>query len=672
MNRSHATSIRLLFTAFLQIATAAFPTPEMHLHGLFTDNMVLQRDMPVTVYGEVDDRMEVTVEIIGPNAEVTTCNGWWPVTLPAMKAGGPYTITIKGAYTLTLHNVLVGDVWLCTGQSNMASTLASYKGEKYAPYQDLFADSETYANDRIRLFKVAQGAADTPQSDVKAPADFGPAWRPCDPKSANLFSATGYYFGRNLQKDLDVPIGLIYSTVGGTTAESWVAPYVIRSRQEFQSILDSYQAALARYPQAEADYQKKLAAFQARRKAGDKTATKAPPAPMGPEALKRPSGLYHFMIAPLQEFRIKGAIWYQGESNAGRAAQYRTLFPALIESWRTYWGEGDFPFLFVQLASYHQAAEEPEDPEWAYLREAQTMTLALPNTAMAVAIDGGLQNNVHPPYKPTVGERLALGALKVAYGKDIVYSGPACKKMTVQGNQAVVEFDNVGSALVAKEVDLDGHHLAGGELKGFAICGEDKKFQWANAVIKDNTVVVSNPEIQKPVAVRYAWADFPLCNLYNKEELPAVPFRTDEFEQGADNKVSGIAVGKPFVCSQANGLNKDGLWAGLTDGDAADSNKTSFSTGAAMTFSKQVTVDLQGKFTVNAIRVYNSSFGGTKTVEVQVSGDGEKFETLGKTEFKNYDPAAYELTGLNAKGVAFVRLVFPDVHETSLQHKANG
>ncbi|OIP07992.1 MAG: hypothetical protein COY42_27620 [Armatimonadetes bacterium CG_4_10_14_0_8_um_filter_66_14] len=241
--------------------------------------------------------------------------------------------------------------------------------------------------------------------------------------------------------------------------------------------------------------------------------------------------------------------------------------------------------------------------------------------------------------------------------------------LTVRSENQGREFNNVGGGLIAEEVDLDGNHLAAGTLKGFTVCGEDKKFRWADAALEGNTVVVSNPEVNKPVAVRYAWADFPLCNLYNKEGLPAGPFRTDDFRYGLGTTVDGIAVGKPFVCTQPI---TNGLFGGLTDGSVKDTNQNSFATNGAMKFPKEVTVDLQGVFTVTAICVHNSARGGTKTVEVQVSGDGQRFTTVGRTEFKNYTSDTYGLTGLNAKGSGFVRLVLPDVHELSFQHKPNG
>lgn len=652
--------------AFLLLAATPLFSA-VKLHGLFTDNMVLQREAPIVIYGTAEVGETVTVDFNGKTAVAKSINGQWKVTFPAMKAGGPLTMTVAGTSSITLKNILIGDVWICTGQSNMAGLLKTYKSDAYKAYQHLYAGIPQ-SNPQIRLFKVKQDGADIPQRDVVTDAEFGAVWRECDEASALMFSAMGYLFGSKLQKEIGVPVGLIYSTVGGTPAESWVSRETLASRPEFKDITDSYEAALKNYAQASELHQKKLAEFKAKPAAARK-GQKAPSAPMGPENRKRPCALYNYMIAPLQQFPIKGAIWYQGEGNATRAVQYRTLFPALISSWRQQWGLGEFPFLFVQLAAYHKLNAEVEDPAWAWLREAQTMTLALPKTGMAVAIDAGHQSNIHPPYKPVVADRLVATALKVAYGREVVASGPTFKSVNIQGNQAVIGFENVGGGLVTKAVTLDGNEVSASPIKGFAICGEDKKFKWANASIQGNTIVVSSPDVAKPVAVRYAWSDFPLCNLYNKEGFPAIPFRTDSFEQKDVGKVTGIAVGKPFICNSPIG---NGLYGGLTDGNLADSSKTSFATSGAKTFPKEVTVDLRGRFKVTDIRVHNSALGGTKTVEVQVSSDGKEFKTVGKTEFKNYVSDTFELNNLNARNVSFVRLYFPDVHDISFQHKSNG
>lgn len=362
-----------------------------------------------------------------------------------------------------------------------------------------------------------------------AAEDFGPSWRLCEEESALKFSALGYLFGAKLQPAIGVPVGLIHATVGATRADSWISQSTLESRPEFKSILDDYEVARRNYPAAYQKYEAALAAWKALPPA-DRARTKLPAAPMGPGHLRRPTALYNSMIAPLQQFTIKGVIWYQGEGNAGLPLQYRTLFPALITSWRQQWGQGDFPFLFVQLAAFKQPTPEPEEQSWAWLREAQAMTLALPQTGMAVAIDAGHQTNIHPPYKPVVAERLAAAALEVAYGRAVVAAGPTFRRLTVTGREAVLEFDNIGGGLIAKAVDFDGgHHVSAEELKGFAACGEDRVFKWANATIRGDTVVVTCPDGATPAAVRYAWSDFPLCNLYNKEGFPAVPFRTDQY-----------------------------------------------------------------------------------------------------------------------------------------------
>jgi len=504
---------------------------DVSLHGLFTDNMVLQRDVPVAVYGRGDEGEAVTVRLGDATASAVVTDGRWKVSLPPMKAGGPFTLSVVGKNSIAVDNVLVGDVWVCTGQSNMATLLKLYKtGAEYEAYRHLFSGVPK-PNDQLRLFKVTLGAANTPQRDVAVDGKVALGWRPCDETAALQFSALGYLFGSTLQQELGVPVGLIHAAVGGTMAECWVSRDTLDSRPEFKVILDRFETAKQRYPAALERYQAALAEA----KAGtfqDRRGRRMPVEPLGPDSLKRPTGLYNFMIAPLQQFTIKGVVWYQGEGNAAEPVQYRTLFPALITSCRRQWGQGDFPFLFVQLAGFNKVSSEPEDPHWAWLREAQAMALALPRTAMVVAVDAGHQTNIHPPNKPLVADRLVAAALKTAYGRDIVASGPTFRRMTVTGDRAVIEFDTIGGGLVAKEVEMDGGiRLAADEIKGFAICGEDGVFRWGRAVIEGDTVVVTSPDVLQPVAVRYAWASFPLCNLSNGEGFPAVPFRTDRFER---------------------------------------------------------------------------------------------------------------------------------------------
>lgn len=648
----------------------AFPltTEAATPHGLFTDHMVLQRDLPLPVYGTGSDGETIEVTLNGHSASTKVENGKWSVTLPAMKAGGPHVLTIKGRDTHTIEDVMLGDVWLCTGQSNMAGTLASYMGDRYTAYQHLYKGLPQ-ANPKIRMFKLKQDGADEPRREVVTDEQFGSAWRLCDEDSALLFSATGYLFAHHLQPEVDVPIGLIYATLGGTKAESWVPKEVLESRPEFEIILKDYQSAVENYPQNREAYEQRLADWRAM-PPEKRRGVRMPQAPMGPEHPKRPSGLYHFMIAPLQQFPVKGAIWYQGEGNAGRPEQYQLLFPDLITSWREQWGIGDFPFLFVQLAAFRDYNPDPEDPDWARLREAQTMTLSLPNTGMATIIDAGHQTDIHPPDKPTVGKRLAAQALKVAYGRDIVASGPMFREMAIEGNTAILKFDDVGSGLTIRKVETDGLTVPADELAGFAICGPDRKFHWAEASITGaDEVRVSSEKVTSAVAVRYAWANFPRCNLYNKEGFPAVPFRTDSFERMGRGTVSGIGVGKPHVCNQPI-LN--GKWGGLTDGNLQDDNQHAWASNGSMDFPKHVTVDLQGLYDLDAIRVHNSAMGGTKTVEIQVSRDGKTFSSIGKTEFANYTMDVFGIDPEKLSRATHVRVVFPDIHETSFMRKVNG
>jgi sialate O-acetylesterase len=346
----------------------------------------------------------------------------------------------------------------------------------------------------------------------------------CSPETVGSFSAAGYFFGRELYKEIKQPIGLIHTSWGGTPAEAWTSPAALQENPGLEPILTRYKEALAAWPKAKAKYDEDVAKWKEaaqQAKTDGKQPPRMPGAPMGPGNPNCPSGLYNGMVAPLIPYTIRGAIWYQGESNAGRAYQYRDLFPTMIKSWWNAWGQegqGDFPFLFVQLANFMDPKEEPGDSSWAELREAQLMTLDLSNTGMAVIIDIGDTKDIHPKNKQDVGKRLALWALANTYSKDVVYSGPLYTSMTKKGKTIVLSFDHLGGGLVAK----------GGEpLKGFALAGADKKFVWADAKIEADKIIVSSDKVADPVAVRYAWADNPVCNLYNKAGLPASPFRTD-------------------------------------------------------------------------------------------------------------------------------------------------
>jgi len=479
-------------------------------HALFTPGMVLQRDIEVPVWGFADKGEEITVKILDQQAKTIAQDGRWCVRLKPLKAGGPVSMTISGRNTITLDDVLIGDVWVCSGQSNMQwSVRNSVNAEKE------IADAN---QPTIRLFQVPMVPADV------SPQDLGAAWVRCTPETIPDFTAVGYFFGRSLNKELAVPIGLINSSWGGSPAQAWTSRSMLVTKPETKGIMEEYDKIIPNYPQLKADYEKRLAEWKIQAEQAKKEGKNpgwGPGLPMGPEHHFRPGGLYNGMIVAIQPYAIKGAIWYQGESNAGAYDQYRVLFPLMITNWRQDWKQGDFAFLFVQLAPFSCGA--PGDRSWAGLRESQDDTLSLKNTGMAVITDVGDERDIHPRKKQEVGQRLALAALKVAHGKDVLYSGPMYESMKIEGDKAILSFKHVGGGLVIGNASVP----TDGKLVGFIIAGDDGVFYNAEAKIENNKVVVSSPKVQKPAAVRYGWANWCVCNLANKEGLPASPFRTD-------------------------------------------------------------------------------------------------------------------------------------------------
>ncbi|MEZ4776115.1 MAG: sialate O-acetylesterase [Bacteroidia bacterium] len=647
----------LLITALCLFGLSSL-SAKIRLPRIIADNMVLQRHQPVPIWGWANKNEKITVSFL--HHTLTTKagkDGKWRVDLPSLNAGGPYEMVISGKdETLTLKNVLVGEVWICSGQSNMewpmSRTNDAEKEIRRANYPF------------IRLFNVKNNIQFSPVTDLN-----DEVWAECSPESVPGFSAVGYFFGRKIHLDLDVPVGLISTNWGGTNIETWTSREAITQVEGFEHSVDDLNSDRMDKEKAaqKAKFDLLMSEFgdtqggivdgqalwaspdlniktwklmelpglwegkglegldgevwfrkvvevspelagksaeihlgpiddsdvtwingkvvgETNQKYNESRVYKIPsgvlrpgnntiavrvedtgggggmygkPEQMyllagdqkislsgdwlyriSPEGMKlelstmgpndRPTLLFNGMIAPLIPYAIQGAIWYQGESNAGRAYQYRTLFPTMIQDWRNHWNR-DFPFLFVQLANFMPAKDQPGESEWAELREAQSMTLNLHRTGQAVIIDIGEANDIHPTNKQDVGYRLALAGLKVAYDKNIVYSGPTYRSMQIKGNKIVVDFENVGSGLEAK-----GPY---GYLYGFAIAGADKKFVWAKAEIQGNQVVVWSDAVQVPVAVRYAWADNPAdANLYNKEGLPAGPFRTDLWD--------GLTVGR--------------------------------------------------------------------------------------------------------------------------------
>lgn len=622
------------------------------LAKIFTDNMVLQRDVKVPVWGWADKGEKVTVTFNDKKyIAVPDANGKWVVYLDPHAAGGPFDLMIKGKNQITLKNILMGEVWLCSGQSNMEMPLAGWG--RINNYQEEIA-AANYPN--IRLFTVARKIGNKPAKDL----DEG-KWEACSPSTIAEFSSVGYFFGRNLHKELNIPIGLINSSWGGTVAETWVSAGAVSVIEDFKNqvqklnniqwdklraeletksqqwdenvakndvgikeswfnpelndatwekmnlpqlwekaglsdfdgvvwfryefILDETEANagvtlyLGMIDDSDISYLNGKEIGSMMNKYNEKRIYKVDPAVLrkgknvitirvfdtgggggiwgdsqdlyyasgtgkhslagawkykpgiktdakpdmnvGPNSF--PTLLYNGMIYPLLPLAIRGAIWYQGEANASRAYQYQTLFPILINDWRKQFDDPKMPFYFVQLANFNPALKEPAESDWAELREAQSKTLSLPNTGMAVIIDIGDASDIHPKNKQDVGYRLSLPALKWTYGRDIVFSGPTYKSMSVEGNKVRIKFDNVGSGLVTKDKY--------GYVKGFAVAGADKKFVWAKAYIENNEIVVYSDAVTNPVAVRYAWADNPDdVSLYNKENLPASPFRTDDWK----------------------------------------------------------------------------------------------------------------------------------------------
>jgi sialate O-acetylesterase len=486
---------------------------DVKLPAVVGPNMVLQRDISVPIWGWADSGEDVTVTFAGQTkATKAAADGLWMVRLDPLKAGGPHALTVAGKNTVKLENVLVGEVWLCSGQSNMGMTVARSN--------DAEEEIAAAKYPSIRLFSVPLLGTQEPQYDCKG------AWAECSPETVGNFTAVGYFFGREIHQEIDVPVGLINCSWGGSSCGAWIKRSVLEVDSRYQSMLKSWDDRCAKYDpeKVQAAYQKQLEKWKAqseKAKAQGKEQPRRPRAPRDPRAGQhRPANLYNGMLLSVRPFALRGTIWYQGESNAGRAYQYRHLFPTMINSWRLDWQQGDFPFYFVQLANFMATKPEPGDSAWAELREAQSMTLETPNTGQAVIIDIGDADDIHPKNKQDVGKRLALWALAKDYGRDIVYYGPEYKSMAVKGNKILIEFDHLGGGLLAK---------GGGPLEGFAIAGEDKAFVWADARIVGHSIEVSSPKIAKPAAVRYAWADNPACNLYNKEGIPASPFRTDQW-----------------------------------------------------------------------------------------------------------------------------------------------
>ncbi|MCX7423051.1 MAG: DUF1080 domain-containing protein [Planctomycetia bacterium] len=495
---------------FSLLSTPLSAAEKLSLGSLLTDHAVLQRDMAVPVWGKAEPGQKVTVQFGGQEKAATADkDGKWLTKLDPLAASTEgRVLTVKSEpsnETLKREDVLVGEVWVCSGQSNMAFGLKnSVLGE---------AAIKAAGDSQLRLFAAAARAVDEPQDSI------GGSWAVDSPESATGFSAVAYFFGKELRQKLGVPVGLIKSAVGGTVAEAWTAKADLEANPTLKPLFDKHAEQIAGYAKQLEDYKqrepmllKRHEEAVAKAKADKKPEPRKPQPPQNPAmSSNRPTGLYNGSIAPLQPYAIKGAIWYQGESNSARGKEYQTLFPAMITSWRKAWGQGDFPFLFVQIAPHNNMTPE--------VREAQRITVqTTQNTAMAVTIDIGDAADIHPRQKQPIGVRLSVAARALAYGEKIEYSGPDYDAISVSGNKATLSFKHVGGGLVAKE----------GGLKGFSIAGADEKFVEAKAEIVGDTVVVSSDAVSAPVQVRYGWTNVPEGRLWNKDGLPASPFQSDK------------------------------------------------------------------------------------------------------------------------------------------------
>jgi len=503
---------------------------EVKLAGVFGDHMVLQREMAVPVWGWADPEEVVTVSIAGHSKQATAdASGKWIVKLDAMSAGGPYTLAASGSNKATVSDVLVGEVWLCSGQSNMAMTVDRAK--------DFEHERQNADFPQIRQFKTAAHATPEPQADCAG------SWSVCGSDTVGNFSASAYFFGRKLHQELNVPIGLINSSCGGTDVASWASLAAQRSEEAIVPKLTAYDAAIAAYDpaQAKATYDAAAAAWETRAAEAKKAGK---PAPRKPRAVSdprvdqnRPANLFNGMIHPLIPFAIRGAIWYQGERNSHSVEDgilFGTQLNTLIGDWRSRWEQGDFPFITVQLPNFHAPFDGPvQTTGWVMVRESEMKTLALKHTGIAITTDVGEANDIHPKDKQTVGHRLALWALGTTYGQDIVYSGPLMSFSQYRnGTKNDAGKVNPGRMMV-NFTHADGLKSSDGKpLRGFAVADEDRKFYPADASIDNMTglLVLSSKKVKTPVAARYNWADNPDGNLVNGVGLPAAPFRTDRWD----------------------------------------------------------------------------------------------------------------------------------------------
>jgi sialate O-acetylesterase len=503
MPKSRSHFVALLLALPLACATAR---ADVSLAPLFRDHAILQRDQLVPVWGHAEPGENITVTYRGQTIGATTGrDGRWIACLEPMSAAiEPAELTVTGKNTVTLHDVLVGEVWLASGQSNMFWQIRSLP--------DAAGITAKIRNPYVRQIAITLTTATAPADTVPTPG-----WQPADPETSAHFSAVAWYFASELQRKLGVPVGIIHSSWPGSNIEAWIDARTLRATPAWPAIDARWQALLLKLPRLQADY---TAWNEAKKElqAKGRPVPPAPPFPGGPGTQHALSELFNGMIAPLQPYALRGVIWYQGESNWEQPREYAGLFPAMITAWRAQWGRDDLPFYFVQLPGYAQ----PDDATgrgWAWLREAQAQALDLPATAMAVTIDCGDPKNLHPHNKAVVGRRLARLAEAKLYDITGDWSGPRYASAQREGAALRVHFDHAATGLISERTPP----------RAFELAGVDRKFHPATATIERDTVLVTSPAVPDPVAVRYAWTNAPDANLFNGAGLPAAPFRSDDW-----------------------------------------------------------------------------------------------------------------------------------------------
>ncbi len=493
------------------LAVLALPcAAAVELASPFSDHAVLQRESAVPVWGWDEAGTDVTVTFAGQTKQTrVNASGGWRVDLDAMDANATGAdLVVKGTTTVTLHDVVVGEVWLASGQSNMEWQMKNTRGYD--------AEKAKPANPLIRHLRVEHLGADLPAAKVK-----NSGWVVAAPDTLGEFTGVGYFFAQSISEKLNVPVGILHASWGGTAIESWIPEPVLRTTRSWPSLNAKWQEAMkvwperfAAQPQLEADWQKAQEEFRTK---GTKVTMAWPRPPMGPGSGFAPARLYNGMIAPFVPYAIRGGLWYQGESNVGRPRDYAELLPAMIQSWRASWPLGDFPFFVVQLPNFSDNGKAT-GRAWAELREAQQSVLHVPAAGLSVNIDGDEADNLHPTNKRPVGGRLALLALNRVYNqRDLVWSGPTVRDILVEGAKVRVRYDYAA-----------GLKSSTPEVTGFELAGTDNVFHPATAKIEGSSVVISAPEVAEPMAVRYAFTNAPAASLSNEAGLPAAPFRTDK------------------------------------------------------------------------------------------------------------------------------------------------